>query len=72
MAREGRKEALTHYFPTVSASGAGFMADKGMISLDIAPGMGMSMMKNGIVGGVTATQPVFAGGQIANATGWPR
>lgn len=67
MAREGRKEALTHYFPTVSASGAGFMADKGMISLDIAPGMGMSMMKNGIVGGVTATQPVFAGGQIANA-----
>lgn len=67
MAREGSKEALTGYFPSVSASGTGFIADKEIVKIDMAPGMSLSMVKNGIVGGVTATQPIFAGGQIANA-----
>ncbi|WP_321437409.1 TolC family protein [uncultured Bacteroides sp.] len=62
---ETKKEAFTNYFPVVSATGEGFNANKGIISLDLA-GMSMSMLKNGVVGGVTATQPVFAGGKIAN------
>jgi len=36
-----------------------------MAAIDIM-GMSMSMMKNGVVGGVTATQPVFVGGRIVN------
>ena len=62
---ETKKEAFTNYFPTVSAIGGGFNANKGMAAIDIM-GMSMSMMKNGVVGGVTATQPVFVGGRIVN------
>jgi Outer membrane protein len=62
---ETKKEAFTNYFPVVSATGEGFNANKGIIALDFA-GMSMSMLKNGVVGGVTATQPVFAGGKIVN------
>lgn len=65
-ARQARKEAFTDYFPTVSASGMGYNANKGLLQLDMAPGMSMSLLKNGIMAGVTATQPVFAGGQIVN------
>lgn len=64
--RMQKKESFTKYFPDVSASGAGFLADKGLLQLDMGPGMQMSLMKNGLMGGVTLTQPVFAGGQIVN------
>ena len=65
-AQQTRKEAFTNYFPNLSASGMGFNANKGLLQMDLAPGMSMSLMKNGIMGGVTVTQPVFAGGQIVN------
>lgn len=65
-ARLQRKEALTQYFPTISASGGGFLADKELMKIDAAPGMSMTMMKNGIVGGISATMPLFTGGQIVN------
>ncbi len=58
-----KKEAFTNYFPVVSAVGSGFNADKGMAQMDLA-GMSISMMKNGVIGGVTATQPIFTGGRI--------
>ena len=87
-----RREAFTKYFPTVSAVGAWFNANKGMAKMDmnlsenISPELGaalaqsfppealaalanpvsISMMKNGVIAGITATQPVFAGGQIVN------
>lgn len=62
---ETKKEAFTNYFPTVCAIGTGFNANKGMVAIDIM-GMSMSMMKNGVVGGITATQPIFVGGRIVN------
>ncbi len=65
MSAEQRKEAFTKYFPTVSAVGGGFIANKGMLEMDLG-GMTMSLAKNGLVAGVTAMQPVFAGGQIVN------
>ncbi|MDO4164719.1 MAG: TolC family protein [Bacteroides sp.] len=65
-AEQTRKEAFTNYFPSISATGMGFNADKGVAKLAIAEGMEFSLMKNGIVAGVTAVQPVFAGGQIVN------
>lgn len=66
-ARHGRQEAFTKYFPTLSASGGGFIANKGLVEMEMEPGQNMSMLKNGVVGGVTATMPLFAGGQIVNA-----
>jgi outer membrane protein len=62
---ETKKEAFTNYFPVVSAMGGGFNANKGMAAIDLM-GMNMSMMKNGVVGSITAMQPVFAGGRIVN------
>lgn len=63
---QGRKEAFTNYFPNVSATGMGYNADKGLLQMEMGPDMNMSLLKNGIMGGVTVTQPVFAGGQIVN------
>lgn len=66
-AKHGSKEAFSKYFPSLSATGGGFMADKGLIQLEMSPGMEISMLKNGIVGGVSASMPLFTGGQIVNA-----
>lgn len=66
-ARQERKEAFTKYFPTVSATGTAFNADKGLLRMDMGPGARMSLAKSGILGGIAATQPLFAGGQIVNA-----
>ena len=65
MSSEQRKEAFTKYFPTVSATGGGFISNQGLMQMELG-GMGVSLAKNGLVGGVTAMQPVFAGGQIVN------
>ena len=65
MSSEQRKEAFTKYFPTVSATGGGFISNQGLMQMELG-GMGVSLAKNGLVGGVTAMQPVFAGGQIGN------
>ena len=66
IAKQGSQEAFTKYFPSLSATGTGFMADKGLLQLDIGPGMQMSLMKKGVVGGVSASMPLFTGGQIVN------
>lgn len=65
IADEQKKEALTNYFPTISAAGGGFIADKGLIEMNMG-GQTMSMAKDGIVASVLAMQPIFAGGQIVN------
>lgn len=64
-AEQQKKEAFTKYFPTVNAVGVGYDANKGLIETTIAT-MKLSMLKDGVVGGVSAVQPVFAGGQIIN------
>lgn len=62
---EQHREALTDFFPTVSATGLGFNANHNLVELNVA-GMGMGLLKNGISGTVTALQPLFAGGRIVN------
>ncbi|MBQ4278464.1 MAG: TolC family protein [Rikenellaceae bacterium] len=77
IARETRREAFTHYFPSVSATGVIFAANRGMAQMDMSvpvalpsplPSMeipfSMSMLKHGKAAGVAAMQPVFAGGRI--------
>ena len=66
MAKQDKKKAFTNYFPSVSAAGTGFMADKGLMQMSLGPDMNMSMLKNGIAGGVGASLPLFTGGQIVN------
>ena len=66
-AEETRKEAFTKYFPSLSASGGGFIADKALMKMNVAEGMSMSLMKNSVVGGVTAQMPLFTGGRILNS-----
>jgi outer membrane protein TolC len=65
-ARQGRASAFTNYFPTISATGMGYDANKGLLQMDMGPEMSMSLLKDGVLGGVTLTQPIFAGGQIVN------
>ena len=66
-AQEAHKEAFTKYFPTVSATGMGFEANRGMAGVSILNGLfSASFVKNGMMAGVTAVQPLFAGGQIVN------
>lgn len=64
--QEQKKKTFTKYFPTISATGLGFNANKDMLSIQLQPGVEMSMLKDGITASVTAMQPVFAGGQIVN------
>jgi outer membrane protein TolC len=73
IAAQQKKEAFTKYFPSVSAMGAGFLFDKALLSTEVETGypapndkVQVDMGKNGLIGGVFAMQPVFAGGQIVN------
>lgn len=66
MAEEQKKEAFTKYFPTVSATGLGFNANRDLININLS-GMSLGLVKNGVLGTVSAVQPVFAGGQIVNS-----
>lgn len=73
-ALQTRREALTNYFPQISASGGAFQAQHGLVQADFGltiPQMGsmnlpISMVKRGLFGSVTAVQPVFAGLKIVN------
>ena len=67
MAQEDRKNAFTKYFPSVSATGGGVLANKGLLEIELQPGALMSLADDGLMGGVTATLPLFAGGQIVNS-----
>lgn len=83
-----RKEAFTHYFPSVQGIATYYNANQGLAETTVEPlkllppeAVGMlpaeiagmlpasipvSLFKNGTVGGVTATQPLFTGGRIIN------
>lgn len=78
--KQTKSEALTMFFPQISASGFGFQNNKPVIDIDlslpdyIAPYIPASLelpssitfMKKGIYGSISAIQPVFMGGQIIN------
>jgi outer membrane protein TolC len=75
-AEQVKKEAFTKYFPSVSATAAGFRASDPMMSMDLPigamlgnpemPPVSFGMLEKGAIGAVMAMQPVFAGGQIIN------
>lgn len=87
-ARQQKQEALTNFFPQVSAVGMGFKTSTEAMKADvhladllpsslaaaIPPAIAgmlpstipLSMINKGVMAGVMAVQPVFAGGQIVN------
>lgn len=75
-AKETRKEAFTNYFPQLSAMGVGFKSTEPMMQAEIPigaflgnpamPPVDLRMMSKGSIGLLSASQPVFAGGQIYN------
>ena len=65
--KEQKSEALTKYFPQVSALGFAFQNNKPMIDIDIEmPDLLAHLIPEGLYGSVSAIQPVFMGGQIIN------
>lgn len=66
IAAQDKKNAFTKYFPSVSATGGGFIASNGLFNFEMSPEMQMSLMKNGVIGGVSASMPIFTGGLIVN------
>lgn len=65
-AHQVSRQAFTKYFPSVSAVGMGFKTNRHVLRFDVADLMTVGLIKDGLLGGITATQPVFAGGQIVN------
>ena len=70
IAKETEKEAFTNFFPSVSATGIIFNANKEMVEMEmkiphIDP-INLAFLKNGKMANVTAIQPLFTGGQIIN------
>jgi outer membrane protein TolC len=63
--RQTRKAAVTKYFPSISASGAIFEAEKNMMEFSVS-GRTLGILKSGTIGMVTVAQPIFAGGRIWN------
>lgn len=69
-AHQKKKEVFTKYFPSISASGMAFKADNPLIAAGvIIPQIGtlpVELLEDGLIGMVTAIQPIFAGGKIIN------
>lgn len=74
LARETKKEALTNYFPKLSADAFYFRTNKPMIEesfslalpapLPSPPPINVSLLDRGFVSRISALQPLFAGGRI--------
>lgn len=66
MAKETSEEAFTKYFPDVSAAGMAFWANHDVIQYDVLNLFEIGFIKHGYTAGITAVQPIFAGGRIVN------
>ena len=66
MAKHDKKEAFTKYFPNISAVGSGFIANEPLVQMQMSLEAKMEMLKDGMLGGISATMPLFTGGQIVN------
>ncbi|MFA6811787.1 MAG: TolC family protein [Bacteroidaceae bacterium] len=65
-AEQTSKEAYTKYFPKVEASAFSFSNTRSLVSVDLS-GIQVNMLKSGTTAGITAIQPIYAGGKITNS-----
>lgn len=66
-AKETSREALTKFFPTISAQGMAFDLNRSLIDMSILGRIPINLVKDGWLAGVNAMQPIFAGGEIVNS-----
>ena len=64
-ASQGRKEALTNFFPSLSVGGGGMKSNDYMIKIDMGP-QSMEMLDGGWYANAMASLPIYAGGRIYN------
>jgi outer membrane protein len=62
-----KRESFTKYFPKVNLSGVSYVANTEIFETELVPGMEVSFLKKGTMGGITAMQPIYAGGLIKNS-----
>ena len=67
MAQYEQHGTFSKYFPSVSAMAGGLIASKGLLEMELQPGMLVSMVDDGVVGGISASFSLFAGRQIVHA-----
>lgn len=67
MAQYEQHGTFSKYFPSVSVTAGGLIASKGLLEMELQPGMLVSMVDDGVVGGISASLPLFAGRQIVHA-----
>jgi outer membrane protein TolC len=60
-----KKSAFTNYFPSISAGGLMWGAQKNLMEIETQGGA-MGFLKNGTVGYINVVQPIFSGGRIIN------
>lgn len=65
VANQEKKEAFTHFLPSFSIKGGAMKANDGLIQMPMGE-QTLSILEEGMFGGVTASLPIFAGGQIYN------
>ena len=66
IAKETSKEAFTKYFPEVSVSGTTFWSNHDIVQYTVLNMFTLGLIDKGYTVGITAVQPIFAGGQIVN------
>lgn len=69
MAIQGKKEAFTGYFPTISAGGTIFQGFNNLLQADMEMAqtkVPLSAIKKGAIASVMAVQPIFTGLRIIN------
>ena len=67
MAQYEQHGTFSKYFPSVSVTAGGLIASKGLLEMELQPGMLVSMVDDGVVGGISASFSLFAGRQIVHA-----
>ena len=65
IAKQEKREAATNFLPSISLAGGAMKADDGLLQMPMG-GQTMKLLDEGIYGGVMASLPIFAGGQIYN------
>lgn len=65
IAKQEKREAATNFLPSISLAGGAMKADDGLLQMPMG-GQTLKLLDEGIYGGVMASLPIFAGGQIYN------
>jgi len=75
-AEQTKKNAFTNFFPSINAIGMGFKTNVPMMDMNIPlgallgnpdmPPVPFDMLQKGAIGSISATEPIFTGGQIIN------